>query len=97
MYTTTQPSTSPAARWQEDPGWSAAFEVIVPGEYVWRTSEQGRGLLRVGDHALGPGDSVMLDERGYYELRLPEGGEGMLVLALPEPPAPGSARFYRGH
>jgi hypothetical protein len=76
--------------------WSATFEVIIPGEYIWRVAHGDAVPLEVDGHRLDPGTSVVLSERGYYELGLPEGGKGMLVLALPDPPAPGPARFYSG-
>jgi hypothetical protein len=76
-------------------GWRDTVEIIVPGEYVWRTAAEQGPSLRVGSEVLEPGETLTL-ERGYYPLGLPGGGEGMLVLALPEPPAPGTPRFYTG-
>jgi hypothetical protein len=76
-------------------GWRDSMEVIVPGEYVWRTDAAGGPTLHVGTHVLESSQTVRL-KRGYQALRLSEGGEGMLVLALPEPPAPGTTQFYIG-
>jgi hypothetical protein len=70
------------------PGWSGDFEVIVPGAYVWRTGAGDLGPLQVEGRLIDPGAVVLLENQGYYTLQLPEGGAGMFVLSLPEPPSP---------
>jgi hypothetical protein len=77
------------------PGFSDAFEVIVPGEYVWRSSA-GSGPLAVAGSMLDPGAAIEIDEPGTYPIGLPEGGEGLLVLSLADPPAPDPRPFYTG-
>jgi hypothetical protein len=78
------------------PGWSGTFEVLRASEYTWRAMSETAAPLEVGGRIVESGATVALDRKGIYPLRLPEGGEGMLVLALPEPPAPDSTPFYRG-
>jgi hypothetical protein len=74
-------------------GWRDSIEVIVPGTYMWRTHAQGSGALLVGTKVLEAGQTVHL-ERGYHRIELAEGGEGILVLSLPEPPAPDTTPFH---
>jgi uncharacterized metal-binding protein len=77
------------------PGWMGSFEVIVPGEYVWRADPGEAGPLEVDGLLLDPGALVVFPEPGEHSIRLPVGGGGMLVLALDEPPAPDTNRFFR--
>jgi hypothetical protein len=87
---------APGIRINGGSGWSGRFEVIVPGEYVW-LADHGAGVpLDVAGLRVQAGGSVHLEEQGMVGLRLPAGGEGMFVLALPEPPAPDTTPFYRG-
>jgi hypothetical protein len=74
-------------------GWRDLVEIIADGEYVWRTG--GEAPLHVGDHVLEAGGRVLL-RRGRYVLELPAGGEGLLVLRLPDPPAPDTTPFFVG-
>jgi hypothetical protein len=75
------------------PGWRDSVEIIVDGEYVWRT--RGDARVHVGGHVLDPGERVFL-RRGRYPLELPHGRDGMLVLGLPDPPAPDTTPFFLG-
>lgn len=77
-------------------GWSGDFEVIVPGRYVWRTGEEVAGALEVGGRRVVPGATILLNDPGYASLRLPDGGEGILVLSLPDAPATDTTSFYVG-
>ena len=52
-----------------------------------------RGRWRSDRDASNPGTTVELDEQRLYELRLPDGGEGLFVLSLPEPPSPDISLF----
>jgi hypothetical protein len=86
----------PGRRLRGEPGTSGTFEVIVPGEYVWRPSSPDSGPLHVAGLLVDAGSSVVIREPGVYAVGLPAGGEGMFVLALPDPPAPDHTPFYRG-
>jgi hypothetical protein len=86
----------PGRRVSGDPGWAGTFEVMVPGEYAWRATIAAAAPIKVAGVRLEPGASVVLDRQGIVPLRLPEGGKGMLSLALPEPPAPDTTPFYSG-
>jgi hypothetical protein len=77
-------------------GWSADFEAVVPGAYVWLTPPGAEGTLGVNGHVLAPGETIGLREPGPWRLLLPHGGVGMLVLALREPPAPNTTPFFAG-
>jgi hypothetical protein len=77
-------------------GWSAEFEVIVPGDYIWRPTSAAARPLEVAGRRVNPGEVISLDEPGFTSLALPEGGAGTLVLSLPEAPAPDTTRFYVG-
>ena len=84
-------------RWIRGPrGATGTFEVIVPGEYIWRTSTNDSAQLEVQGRILKTGSSIALPAQGEYPISLPEGGEGMIVLALPQPPSPNSRGFYAG-
>jgi hypothetical protein len=84
-------------RWiRGGPGWSGTFEVVAPGDYVWRTPPGATAPLEVVGTRVEPGTSIFLGHQGMVALRLPEGGEGMLVVALPQPPAPDTTGFYPG-
>jgi hypothetical protein len=77
------------------PGTTLTFDVFVPGAYVWLPSSGVAAPLTVAGHELDPGDVVVIDEPGVVPVHLPEGGNGMLVLALPDPPAPDPRPFFR--
>lgn len=76
------------------PGWTGSLEPIVAGDYAW-ISQDGAGYpVEVEGRVLEPGGIIRLDEQRPYTLSLPEGGDGLLVLSLPEPPARDSAHFF---
>lgn len=77
-----------------EPGWTDVFEVIVPGEYVWRSGADPSIPLLVGGRLLEPGSSIVFNQPGTLPIALPAGGEGMLSLALPEPPGAASLPFF---
>jgi hypothetical protein len=76
------------------PGWAGAFDVLVPGDYRWLPEAEAAGPLEVVGRRVEAGHTVLLDEPRVYALRLPEGGAGLLVLALPDPPAPDPTPFF---
>jgi hypothetical protein len=78
------------------PGWTGDFEVVVPGEYVWRAAPGADGSLEVTGVDLEPGGIVVFQGPGTVRLRLPRGGDGILVLSLPDPPSPDATPFYTG-
>lgn len=77
-------------------GWSERFEVLVPGQYMWRTEGGATEPLEVNGNRVQPGTGVLLEKRGYLQLRLPQGGKGLFVLSLADPPAPDTTPFYAG-
>jgi uncharacterized membrane protein (UPF0136 family) len=79
-----------------EPGTAAAIEVVVPGTYVWRPSGLRAPAIEIDGSLLEPGDTVVLPDRRTYSISLTQGGEGMLVLSLPEPPEPDARPFYTG-
>ena len=83
----------PGRRIRGRPGTSGTFEVIVPGEYKWRAGNDN-GPLEIAGTLLEPDSSIVLSAGREYSFSLPEGGQGMIVLALPEPPSPSSYGFY---
>jgi hypothetical protein len=76
------------------PGWTGSFEPIVGGQYIWRAAPEISRPLEVAGKEVEPGTTILLEEQVLYRLRLPEGGQGMLVLDLPEPPAPDTTPFF---
>jgi hypothetical protein len=86
----------PGRKLRGSPGSSGTFEVILPGEYVWLPASPESGPIDIAGMTLHAGSTVLLDQPGEYRLALPEGGEGSLVLALPEPPTPLVRHFYSG-
>jgi hypothetical protein len=76
------------------PGTTLTFEVIVPGAYVWLPSPGLAAPVNVAGHDLDPGGVVVIEEPGVVPVHLPQGGDGMLVLSLPDPPAPDPRTFF---
>jgi hypothetical protein len=76
------------------PGWTGTFEVIVPGRYVWRSTGIEPRPLEVDGRRIAAGASIGLDQQRYHSLHLPEGGAGMFVISLPEPPAADTVSFF---
>jgi hypothetical protein len=76
-------------------GAMVPFEVLVPGEYAWYPAPGSAASIVVGGGTVHPGQRVALATPGVYGVELPTGGEGMLVLALPEPPSSQAVPFYR--
>ena len=77
-------------------------ELIVPGAYRWLVRDTARGTISVGGAQLRPGDGLVL-EAGTHEIALLDDVDGMLVLAVKDPPwltrvpffaQPGDLTFY---
>jgi len=75
-------------------GWRGSFEVLVPGAYRWRT--EGSHPLQVDDEQVDADGIIHLGRIGVRALTLPNGGAGVLVLELTDPPSPGPDLFFRG-
>lgn len=84
----------PGRKVRGGPGWTGTFDVIVPGAYRWLATPDTSRPLEVGGRSVKPGEALLLKEQRVYSLRLPDGGEGMLVFDLPDPPAPDSVSFF---
>lgn len=83
-------------RVQGDPGWSGSFEVIAPGTYTWRPASGSSVPLEVSGQRLEPSAVIVFDAPGQVDIGLPNGGGGLFVLALDEPPAELTRPFYVG-
>jgi hypothetical protein len=75
-------------------GWTGTFEAVVPGNYVWLAMEGTVGPLTVEGGRVESGSTITLEEQRVYSISLAEGGDGMFVLALAEPPAGESVPFF---
>jgi hypothetical protein len=75
-------------------GWTGTFEAVVPGDYVWLAKEGAVGPLSVEGERVEPGRMITLHERRAYSLNLPQGGDGLFVIALEEPPAADPVPFF---
>ena len=75
-------------------GESANFELLVPGRYRWLPSG-GATTLAIEERVLAPGESVTL-QSGPHTARFVETvPDGLLVLALNDPPGEAPVAFYR--
>lgn len=77
-----------------DRGQSANFELLVPGRYRWLPSG-GDTPVAIADRVLAPGESMLLDSGRHTARFLERVPDGLLVLALNEPPGEAPAAFYR--
>jgi hypothetical protein len=76
-------------------GGELPFELIVPGRYRW-IPRGGPHPLVVDGRILRAGEVVEL-EAGMHVARFPEDlSDGILVLAVDEPPGPAPLSFYAG-
>ena len=83
----------PGRRVRGGASWSGTFESVVTGAYVW-LPDSPTSRLRIGREVLAAGGTTRLIASSTYRLKLPEGGSGILVLSLPEPPAADTGAFY---
>ena len=77
-------------------GADAPFELIVPGRYRW-IPVGAPAAIRVGERRVEPGEVVELDagaHRARFEQDVPD---GVLVLALAEPPRDAPRPFYQAY
>jgi hypothetical protein len=76
-------------------GGEAAFEVIVPGRYRW-IPRGGPHPVAVGASTLRAGEVVELAAGAHVARFVADVPDGILVLALDEPPGPAPLAFYAG-
>lgn len=77
-------------------GSELPFELIVPGLYRWIPVGAPVGI-RVGERSIGPGDVAPLGA-GSHRARFDEDvPDGVLVLALAEPPRDAPRDFYKAY
>lgn len=67
------------------------FEPIVSGHYVWHSPNAD---LRIDGALVRPGERVPLTAGRVYRLDVRPGEDGMLALALREPPSPQESSFF---
>lgn len=77
-----------------DRGQSANFELLVPGRYRWLPSG-GDTPLAIAERVLAPGETMVLGSGRHTARFLDRVPDGLLVLALNEPPGEAPAAFYR--
>jgi len=76
-------------------GGELSFELIVPGRYRW-IPRGGPHPLVIDERTLRAGEVVEIDS-GTHVARFPEEvSDGILVLAVDEPPGPAPLPFYAG-
>jgi len=75
-------------------GESADFELLVPGRYRWLPSG-GATPLAIEEHVLAPGESLTLEPGPHTARFIEEVPDGLLVLALNDPPGEAPLLFYR--
>lgn len=76
------------------PGFGTTFEALADADYRWLPDSTRSGVpLDVDGRLLDPGDSIRIDA-GRHDLALPEGGKGLFVLRLDDPPAPLAMSFF---
>jgi hypothetical protein len=86
----------PGRRLAGAPGEAKPFELIVPGRYRWIPLGRPAPLL-LGAQRVAPGEIVELGA-GHHEARFEEPVEdGVLVLALAEPPRDAPRPFYKSY
>jgi hypothetical protein len=76
-------------------GGEAAFELVVPGRYRW-IPRGGPHPLALGERTLRAGEVVELAAGPHVARFVEDVPDGMLVLAVGEPPGPAPLPFYEG-
>jgi hypothetical protein len=74
-------------------GAELAFEILVPGPYRWLPGG-GAHPLSLEGHTLAAGEVVELAAGRYSARLLEDVPDGMLVLAVDDPPGPAPLPFY---
>jgi hypothetical protein len=77
-------------------GSEVDFELIVPGFYRWLPAA-GPQAVRIDGQLLEPGEVLALDSGTYTADFVEDVPEGMLVLALREPPRTAPLAFYKSY
>jgi hypothetical protein len=77
-------------------GGEASFELFVPGRYRW-IPRGGPHPLALGGSRLRAGEVVELAAGRHVARFLEDVPDGMLVLAVDEPPGPAPLAFYAAH
>ena len=70
------------------------FDVIVPGAYEWLVREGSRSRLSIDGAELLPGNMLVLERGNHALVLLDDVSEGMLVLAVKDPPRSTRVPFY---
>jgi len=76
-------------------GDEASFELIVPGRYRW-IPRGGPHPLAIGERWLRAGEVIDLDAGTHVARFVEDVGDGILVLAVGEPPGQDPLPFYAG-
>jgi hypothetical protein len=86
-----------AGRHLEGPlGTTSRFEVVAPGRYRWLPRDKA-SRVRIDEQVVGAGEIVALGP-GPHSAAFVEGVEdGMLVLALADPPGEAPLAFYKAY
>ena len=75
-------------------GESADFDLLVPGRYRWLPVD-GASPLAIEERVLAPGESVILEPGPHTARFVEEVPDGLLILALNDPPGEAPILFYR--
>jgi len=77
-------------------GTRSAFELIVPGQYRWIPA-RGSHSVRIDGQLLEPGDVQSFDSGDHTAEFVEDVPEGVLVLALNDPPGLAPLQFYKSN
>ncbi len=77
-----------------EPGSDADFDLVVSARYRWLPLN-GPTRVEIDGRIVEPGEVLWLDADAHRARFSAEAGEGMLVLAVGEPPGPAPLAFYR--
>ncbi len=77
-------------------GTRSVFELIVPGHYRWIPA-RGPHSVRIDGQLLGPGDVLAFDSGDHTADFVEDVPEGVLVLALNDPPGLAPLQFYKSY
>jgi hypothetical protein len=77
-------------------GGRSEFELIVPGHYRWLPLGAATPI-RIGKRLLAPGDTIELAAGDHEVEFVDDVAEGMLVLAVDDPPTTAPLAFYKAY